>query len=295
MKIYYHAVPGGNFGDDLNLLMWPLLFPGLLDGVVANASAEQMQAVTEYDHLLIGIGTLLNHRIPSPGRKIVFGAGAGYGESPRLDRQWDIRFVRGPRTAQALGLRREKAITDPAILLRRLEWKTVGLRHPCALMLHHSNTHSQLWQEIAADLGIRLIDSRRNPAEVVSEIGASGLLITESLHGAIVADALRVPWIPLASDYAVLKWKWHDWCDTVGLTYHPVKIPMMWEGESGMKRRLKFHLARRTIRRSMAATLSQLSRDSVIESLTERLVAEVEALKSALEQHRPDQCRPMLI
>ena len=280
MKIYYHQAAAGNFGDDLNLLMWPRFLPGMLDGTVTNSSSEQLEAVTEHDQLLVGVGTLLDHRIPRRGQKIVLGAGAGYGNLPSPDERWDVRFVRGPRTAQTLGLPREKAITDPAVLVRLLDWKVADVRHACALMLHHSNMQSPLWQEIAEDLQIKLIDSREDPAEVIPEIAASGLLITESLHGAIIADTFRVPWVPISSDYAVLKSKWHDWCDTVGLTYRPMRIPMMWGTESSVKRLVKFHLARRVVRRLMTASPALLSGDGIVEALTGRIVAEVEAVRS---------------
>jgi succinoglycan biosynthesis protein ExoV len=280
MKIYYHQAASGNFGDDLNLLMWSRFLPGLLTGTVANSSSEQLEAVTEHDQLLVGIGTLLNHRIPRRGQKIVLGAGAGYGNLPDLDERWDFRFVRGPRTAQTLGLPREKAITDPAVLVRLLDWKVPDARHACALMLHHSNMQNSLWQEVAQDLQIKLIDPRKDPAEVIPEIAASDLLITESLHGAIIADTFRVPWVPISSDYAVLKSKWHDWCDTVGVIYRPTRIPMIWGNESPVKRLIKFHLARRVVRKLMTASPVLLSGDGIVESLTERIVAEVHAVRS---------------
>ena len=71
MKLFYYKDPGGNFGDDLNAWLWPRLIPELLDD--------------RDDTLFVGIGSILDRRIPQEPRKIVFGTGVGYGLLPVLD------------------------------------------------------------------------------------------------------------------------------------------------------------------------------------------------------------------
>ena len=41
----------------------------------------------------------------------------------------------------------------------------------------------------------------------------------------IVADALRVPWIPLVTSPRILSFKWQDWCQSIELTYQPQFVP----------------------------------------------------------------------
>ena len=98
MKLYYYRTGVRNFGDDLNNWLWPKLIPELLDPIDG--------------YLLIGIGTILNRRIPESPQKVVFGAGVGYGERPVLDDSWTVYCVRGPLTAAALELSPDLAITD---------------------------------------------------------------------------------------------------------------------------------------------------------------------------------------
>lgn len=50
MKLFYYKEKIGNFGDDLNLWLWPRIAPGLLD------NDEQT--------FFVGIGTLLNSALP---------------------------------------------------------------------------------------------------------------------------------------------------------------------------------------------------------------------------------------
>jgi len=124
MRLYFYQDAAGNFGDDLNSWLWPRLIPELLD--------------SDDGALLVGIGTLLNDRIPAAPRKFVFGSGAGYGAKPRIDQSWSFLCVRGPLTAAALGLPSELAVTDSAALVNRLA--VVGpKRHRVSFMPHHAS------------------------------------------------------------------------------------------------------------------------------------------------------------
>ncbi len=67
--------------------------------------------------LLVGVGTVLNTLIlPLGGRKLVIGSGFGYGSLPDMGdkNEWDVRCVRGPLTAEKVGLAQDMGIIDPA-------------------------------------------------------------------------------------------------------------------------------------------------------------------------------------
>src|SRR5882762_4159193 len=119
MLLYYHKDPKGNFGDDLNPWLWDRLLPGFFRGDFPH-EPKLRNACPDGETLFIGIGTLLNRdrNIPEGPRKIVFGSGSGYGPPPVIDASWDISCVRGPLTAEMLGLDKSLAVTDPAVLVR---------------------------------------------------------------------------------------------------------------------------------------------------------------------------------
>ena len=86
MLLRYARMARGNFGDDVNVELWPELFPDLAD--------------RHPDAHLYGVGTLLGGSRPD-GPKIVLGSGCGYRGAPALDDSWRVYWVRGPRTGAA--------------------------------------------------------------------------------------------------------------------------------------------------------------------------------------------------
>jgi succinoglycan biosynthesis protein ExoV len=217
VKLFYYRGLDGvvNFGDELNPWLWARLLPDL----------QQRGAD---DWVFVGIGTLINDRLPKAARTIVFGSGVGYGDRiPRPDSTWRVHFVRGPRSAAALGLPAEAALTDPANLVSTV-WRARGPQQSrCAFMPHWVNANEWL-EALCREEGIGYIDPRWRVEKVLERIGETRLLLAEAMHGAIVADALRVPWIPIRSVAGVLEFKWLDWCESVGVAYEPQAMLSPW-------------------------------------------------------------------
>ncbi|MEM0981729.1 MAG: polysaccharide pyruvyl transferase family protein [Cyanobacteria bacterium P01_H01_bin.58] len=225
MEIYYdqRSDGAGNFGDDLNPWLWQQLLPELLtrqDGVV-----------------LVGIGTLLNakllKRVKKAQRVSIFSTGVGY-EQPltTLPDHWKIYCLRGPLSCQALGISSELAITDGAVLLRRLIKPTLTQPNKAAFMphIHHAVFAGDRWRQICQLSGIHYINPQLPVEQVLSAIQQSRVLITEAMHGAIVADALGVPWIPVVTSPRILQFKWQDWCASVQQPYRPIYLPPLTTG-----------------------------------------------------------------
>jgi succinoglycan biosynthesis protein ExoV len=212
MQLYYYKDKEGNFGDDLNPLIWNHFIPDLLDD--------------DSDTLLVGIGTLLNHTLPPANKRVVFGSGYGYGKVPAIDHNWKFYCVRGPLTARKLGLPPELAITDPALLTAELiTTQPVTPVHKAAFIPHHGSKTKGNWQTLCRHAGIHYIDPAGSPLDVVAQIRSAEIVVCEAMHGAIIADAFRVPWIPVKCYDHILDFKWHDWCESVGLAYTPQLLP----------------------------------------------------------------------
>ena len=207
MKIVYFKGEHPNFGDDLNWWMWPRLLPNFFD--------EDDSAV------FIGIGSILGERdFRADQKKIVFSPGyvPQYHKKPEVtSSDWDVFFVRGPRTASMLGLPADKALGDGAILLREVVKFPLPNPHLISFMPHWQSMERGNWKKVCEKAGIHLIDPRDEVENVLAQIQQSKVIIAEAMHGAIVADALRVPWVPLVPLNHVHRDKWYDWADALNL------------------------------------------------------------------------------
>jgi succinoglycan biosynthesis protein ExoV len=214
MKLTYHE--GQNFGDAINPLIFKTLLPGFFDD---NNDIE-----------FIGIGSILGLKRPSVNTKkmIVFSSGFGggdsktYGTKPSDDdlKKYDFRCVRGALTANYFGLDEKLAICDGAILLPKVIScpRSSTKMHLFSYIPHVSSLifYPEL-PELLTSVGINVIDPRDDINKIIDEIQASETLFTEAMHGAIVADALRVPWVPIFSNSSINFFKWNDFGGSLNL------------------------------------------------------------------------------
>ncbi len=256
MHVLFYRHPSGvtNYGDELNLYLWDKLLP-------------QEGSRLRPDLIFLGIGTLLNDKL-APGPKLVFGAGAGYGPPPKVDGSWDIRFVRGKLTARALGVSEALALGDPAAILGMMHQKAAAPTYPVSYMPRFTNADAvRAWAAVAGS-SVHFIDPRWQPERVTDEIAASELLLSEALHGAVVADALRIPWVPIASG-AEHDFKWQDWLSTLDMEYAPVTVggPFM-------------------LGRAIRGPFGQLSNPQVAKRQLYALLTDLQKLREEIRQRR---------
>jgi succinoglycan biosynthesis protein ExoV len=265
VKLFYYQDPEGNFGDDLNAWLWPRLIPDLLDD--------------DDDTLFVAIGSILDRRIPQEPQKVVFGTGVGYGLLPVLDERWQIWCVRGPLTARALGLPARLAVTDPAALVRTVRTGPVSKPHRVSFVPHFRSPRRaeaaglDLYK-LCASVGINYIDPRKGVEHVLAAIESSQMVLAEAMHGAIVADALRIPWVPLQLYDQILNLKWHDWCGSVGIKYTPLLHVPDPDNDSAAS------IAQFLLNAATSGPL--LSDIAVLDRLTEQLLTKLQQLRMGL-------------
>jgi hypothetical protein len=221
-----------NFGDELNTVLWPPLLPGFFDADPAIS--------------FLGIGSVLDQRHKPQTIKLVAGAGyGGYEARPTLDATWIVHWVRGPRTASLLGLPPRLGLGDPAALVPNSLGLAAANGQDIGFMPHFESMAWGAWQQAADIAGVRLIDPRDDTAAILRRIGRCKLLLSEALHGVIVADALRVPWVALRPLAPIHRPKWSDWADTMDLRPQfrglPASTLLEWAATSRLRR---FHTTR---------------------------------------------------
>ena len=222
MKLTYHK--GKNFGDAIN----PMIFHALFGDAMAKDDGNE----------LLGIGSILGHFWPAENTSkfFVFSSGfAGgdestYGSIPEVSDKYEIICVRGKKTAKALGISESLAISDGALLLPRLlEIPDEEKLFDFAYMPHVGSLDLyDKWPTLVESCGIHFIDPRNEPLQVLKEMKQAKVLFTEAMHGAIIADAIQLPWMAVKTNKSVNKFKWEDYLETVDLEYKPFDIPTLY-------------------------------------------------------------------
>jgi len=282
----------GNFGDDIN----PVLMGKFI----------HKKILLSDEIALFGVGTILNDKNIRNNnhyaRKVIFSSGVGYGKlETNLDETWDIACVRGPGSAKALGIGLEKAIADGAILLSEVYQRPLKQRARAVFIPHVSSHHStgRLLAVIAEQLDMDYLSPSYNSDEFIHTVASAPFVVTEAMHGAILADTMRVPWIPIGL-HEHLDFKWRDWMDSVGLNEGRVHLlsPTCWDCEEGNQTRLsphrfyqsvKGHFLKRRISRIIATQDPLLSEPDVLEMKKDallRVVSEINGTYSNLHGRR---------
>lgn len=171
---------GGNYGDSLS----PWIVSRVFGVPVIHSSVN--------DADMVAVGSVLPF-LPADFAGIVWGSGTMMQYQPPTPNA-DIRLLRGPVSEAVLQLEKSVPLGDPALLMPRF-FDPPGKRYKLGIMPHHSKISRIAALELAEALGgseVLYIDPSL-PVEVVTlNIATCEALITESLHGVIVADAYGV-------------------------------------------------------------------------------------------------------
>lgn len=297
MKYIYYKSHKGNFGDDLNAWMWPKFF------------GEHQE---NSKNAFLGIGSILFNDFPlikqlTDERKIVFGTGIRLTHDPlKIDESWDIKFLRGPLSAIALGNKYEY-IADAAYAIRLLpefeEIKNTPKKYKVSVFPYFKSLNYLDWEKLCKELGFNYIspESELGVEHTLREIAASEYIITEAMHGAILADILRVPWhrfilsTPVTEGSMVAEFKWLDWLASIGQQeskstfikfYRKTPINKIVHGITRNMINVEF-LLKKVVKKDVSKTLSSikdfyLSSDSCISSIDNRIASKVGELKKEI-------------
>lgn len=208
-----------NFGDELNLHLWESLMPDLIN--------------SNHNHAILGVGTLQGLALPSEQHinyiHVLGSGGNGMPTKNWLDSRFQVHFVRGPLTAKYWN-QVGKEIADGAYLLRISELLNATANTPDKLKQigyiphHYSESHSDI-AYICSLVGLKYISPcQKNISNFITEVNSCNSIISEALHGAIIADALRVPWISVKSGEQIFDFKWRDWELSIGIENNSPEI-----------------------------------------------------------------------
>lgn len=281
MQVYVHPCPTKNIGDEFNHWFWQEIFD------------EDFRCYSD-DILLVGIGTVLNDKLPKASITHVLGSGVGYGNGGKVDpSRWNIHFVRGKLSANALGLGEQMAISDPGILISRLRPQEVVHQYPISFMPHIGIDSERYRRFIEEVIGWHYISPSDEEDKILKEIVASSKLITSAMHGAIIADSYRVPWLAVNTSPEILPFKWQDWFSSLNIDAHLTQLPAYWNQiRPGLKSKAINFVKEKQLKSQLLKLLKkghfQLSDAQPLVSKQEQLLDKLAQVKPLIfsEEHR---------
>lgn len=215
-----------NFGDAIN----PILIERLFGAQVEFATRSRCD--------MIAIGSILDRAVQVSWTRIVTRRrlspihvwGSGFirdGGSAWL-RNMTLHALRGRRSAERLrAAAAAPALGDPGLLAPlAYDVPCVGKRHAVAFVPHVADLDDPRLAEIAAATpGATIVDLHDAPENVLATIAAAECVVSTSLHGLVVADALGVPnrWAVLSDRVAGAGYKFDDYFSGVG---RPAETPL---------------------------------------------------------------------
>lgn len=150
-----------------------------------------------------------------------------------MTRSVKLGFLRGPISSLVLkSLRGLKCrfITDSSYCLGTLKFSEQKKKHDFGFIPHFTTANIYNCKKISADAGLLYIDPREEVETILNKIRSCRAVISEAMHGAIVADVFRIPWIRVnihswrVETIEVSAFKWLDWGMSMGVDTTPVYL-----------------------------------------------------------------------
>lgn len=197
--MHYIRWPKNNFGDNLNDEIFSQL------GVTQKIDFHKSNLSSLPSHSYLGLGTILNRKINS--KCSVLGSGCNGTSRPKVE--LDYHFVRGPLTANYLGLDKFKALGDTAYFLKNwIQNQAKGTKQHRIGIIPHWATKINNENVISVETDVK---------QFIKEVAKCKYVLCEAMHGAICADILGVPWAPVKINKNFDEFKWKDWALSMDL------------------------------------------------------------------------------
>lgn len=219
MRAYWFGMEP-NFGDMLTPYIIRRMF-----GV-------QLEPCRPDEAELFSIGSVAS-AIPEGFTGHILGTGI-MSEGERYD--WtaaNVIGLRGHLTAERVKHCGNPVLGDPALILDRFAQK-VQRKWALGIIPHYvdkDNEQVALWAEVPR---VCIVDIQANPDEVMAQVAACETIVSSSLHGLVLADALEIPnkWVCLSDKIGGGNFKFHDYYSVFGIRPEPttsIKYVDSWE------------------------------------------------------------------
>ena len=225
MYLVHYRSDKGNFGDDLNEWLWPQIFT--------------KNIFTKNDDISFwGIGSILMQEDYAEGyfnralqnqHQLVLGTGVrSLKEELVINENWDVVFLRGPLSSYKLLGNFSNYITDSAYFITLLDqykkYIVLPKKYKVSIIPYYGSTDNLDWEQLAELHNLNIIyPTGNNVEQFIKEVAQSEFVLSEAMHGCMMADIMRVPWKRIKFNAhklegeVVSEFKWHDWYASINL------------------------------------------------------------------------------
>ena len=207
IKLYWLAKLGENFGDVLGY--------ELISRMVKD---QNIEVIKTGNCDLFSMGSLL-HLIPRNYTKYIWGTGSIDGN--KLSFQYaKIKAVRGVLTRNLLQLDEDVALGDPAILVPLFFGIKSLKKYKLGVIPHYVDQGHPMLKSLKADPQVNMIDVFLPVPKFIDEVSKCDFIISSSLHGLIVAEAMGIEsgWIKVTDKVIGKGYKFKDYYSAFGIT-----------------------------------------------------------------------------
>ena len=198
-----------NFGDDLN--------PELLAQLSGQPVWRNRKQNTSH---ILGVGSILER---ANQHSIVMGSGFINSKSKLAINPKLVLAVRGCLTKEKLGIQEGILLGDPAVIIPNL----LNISHmpTCEIAIVPHVDSYPIYLKKFGHL-CKIIDPSRSVRKVVSDIASAKVILSQSLHGLVMADAMQIPNVWIAPHEKMLggEFKFHDYYSTTNLPKLPTHL-----------------------------------------------------------------------
>jgi pyruvyltransferase len=207
-----------NFGDSLS----PALVERISRRRVEYASLEECD--------LVAIGSLVETVLGTKRTRPVHIWGTGFlknGEAVN-DARLLCAAVRGPITRDRLGLRADAPLGDPGLLADLLVDGASPKVAALGIVPHYVDLDKPIVDDFRKARGHRVISPLLPVTDFIRAVGQCDAIVSSSLHGLIVADALSIPNRRIRLSQRVIggSYKFNDYFRSIGrVDIKPIRLP----------------------------------------------------------------------
>ena len=206
-KVFYH-LGRANFGDDINEYFFTEL-----------SGVKFKWGSTDAPHIL-GIGSIAEKVTE---KSIVVGSGFIKPVDFKVPIPSGIVSVRGVLSQQIFGCDL-KYLGDPVSIINEIYKPVVDKKFRCGIIPHVSEL--KVYENLKLPDGVTIINPADGPMSVVDKVVECENIISQSLHGLIVADAYGVPnvWVEPSKKMVGGLFKFQDYYSTTEQVKKPIKF-----------------------------------------------------------------------